>query len=128
ESTAFFSYRYLLSDVKASPHNCRIGALRSFHATILSQNLEIHQVFLRFFAFIVTRKSSQTLRGMMRCFPKNIKNPLTKGDCCGSLIEDYRDGLFLEVRYDVLRFCAQRFGGSSGSGRRPRPEKRPGAG
>jgi len=28
-------------------------------ATILSRNLEIHKVFLRFLAFIVTKKSSQ---------------------------------------------------------------------
>ena len=27
---------------------------------ILSQNLEIHKVFLRFFAFILTKKSSQS--------------------------------------------------------------------
>lgn len=37
----------------------RFGALRPFFATISSQNLEIHKVFLRFFIFIVTKKPSQ---------------------------------------------------------------------
>jgi len=35
------------------------GTLRSFSATSLSQKLEIHKVFLRFFVFLVTKKSSQ---------------------------------------------------------------------
>jgi hypothetical protein len=38
----------------------RFGVLRSFSAAILSQNLDIHKVCLRFFVFIAANKSSQS--------------------------------------------------------------------
>ena len=56
---------------------CPFGASRSFSAMILSQNLEIHKVFLRFFAFILTKKSSQiTLADMIIVYLRDIPSKL----------------------------------------------------